>query len=158
MDWIGDKLAMLIEQGKRALNAEVVVMSEAKEDEVDDGFGAWEEEDVGSETRPFAPSSSVGRASSLRRPKRPRNIVPTPYGTNHGSPIPSSSSYSGFMPGSAPPSVLVTPGRKSSHARHMSHESSLPSFAREDESSWESPEVRASMERARARLLASRGG
>jgi len=157
MDWIGDKLAMLIEQGKRALNSEVVVMSEAKEDEVDDGFGAWEEEDAEGETRSLAPASSL-RASSLRRPKRPRNVVPIPYASSHGSPILSSSSYSGFMPGSAPPSVLVTPGRKSGHARHMSHESSLPSFSREDESSWESPEVRASMERARARLLASRGG
>ncbi|KXN81705.1 hypothetical protein AN958_03916 [Leucoagaricus sp. SymC.cos] len=54
MDWIGDKLAQLIEEGKRALSREVVVMSDAKEDEVDDGSGAWEEED-------HLTSSSVGR-------------------------------------------------------------------------------------------------
>jgi hypothetical protein len=45
MDQIGDKLSMLIEQGKCALGTKVVVMSEAKEDEVDDGSPGWEEEE-----------------------------------------------------------------------------------------------------------------
>ena len=36
---------MLIQQGSRALGTEVVIMSEAKEDEVDDGSPGWEEED-----------------------------------------------------------------------------------------------------------------
>ncbi|KAF8643186.1 hypothetical protein AX16_009177 [Volvariella volvacea WC 439] len=45
MDWIGDKLSVLIEEGKRALGREVVVMSECKEDEVDDGLGGWVDED-----------------------------------------------------------------------------------------------------------------
>ncbi|KAJ2917109.1 hypothetical protein MD484_g3298, partial [Candolleomyces efflorescens] len=45
MDWIGGKLAQLIEDGKRALGTEVVVMSDAKEDEVDDGSGAWVSDD-----------------------------------------------------------------------------------------------------------------
>ena len=44
MDWIGDKLALLIEQGKKALSREIVVMSDAAEDEVDDASGAWEEQ------------------------------------------------------------------------------------------------------------------
>jgi len=44
MNRIQDRLAQLIEEGKRALSREVVVMSDAKEDEVDDGSSAWEEE------------------------------------------------------------------------------------------------------------------
>ena len=32
MDWMGSQLAKLIEEGKRALSKEVVVMSERKED------------------------------------------------------------------------------------------------------------------------------
>ncbi|KIL65655.1 hypothetical protein M378DRAFT_76623 [Amanita muscaria Koide BX008] len=45
MDWFGDKLSALIAEGKRALGREIVVMSDAKEDEVDDGSGAWEDSD-----------------------------------------------------------------------------------------------------------------
>ncbi|KAF8119496.1 hypothetical protein EV363DRAFT_1305375 [Boletus edulis] len=37
MDWIGDRLARLIQEGQKALGWEIVVMSDAKEDEVDDG-------------------------------------------------------------------------------------------------------------------------
>jgi len=60
MDWIGDRLSELIEEGKRALSTEVVVMSEAKEDEVDDGSGDWEEE------QPVAGPSVSRRGSNLR--------------------------------------------------------------------------------------------
>ncbi|KAI0332763.1 hypothetical protein GY45DRAFT_1395881 [Cubamyces sp. BRFM 1775] len=45
MSWIGDRLAQLIAEGQKALGKEVVIMSEDKEDEVDDGSGAWVEED-----------------------------------------------------------------------------------------------------------------
>ncbi|KAI0369749.1 hypothetical protein BV20DRAFT_333739 [Pilatotrama ljubarskyi] len=45
MSWIGDRLAQLIAEGQKALGKEIVVMSEDKEDEVDDGSGAWVEED-----------------------------------------------------------------------------------------------------------------
>lgn len=45
MSWIGDKLAHLIAEGQKALGKEIVIMSEDKEDEVDDGSGAWVEED-----------------------------------------------------------------------------------------------------------------
>ncbi|KAI0642420.1 hypothetical protein C8Q79DRAFT_917986 [Trametes meyenii] len=53
MSWIGDRLAHLIAEGQKALGKEVVIMSEDKADEVDDGSGAWIEE----EDEP-APSSS----------------------------------------------------------------------------------------------------
>lgn len=49
MDWIGGKLSALIEEGKRALGREIVVMSDSKEDEVDDGSGNWIEEDEAQE-------------------------------------------------------------------------------------------------------------
>ncbi|KAI0676018.1 hypothetical protein C8Q78DRAFT_1007677 [Trametes maxima] len=45
MSWIGDRLAQLIAEGQKALGKEVVIMSEDKADEVDDGSGAWVEED-----------------------------------------------------------------------------------------------------------------
>ena len=45
MDWMGDRLAQLIAEGQKALGKEVVVMSEDQADEVDDGSGAWVEEE-----------------------------------------------------------------------------------------------------------------
>ncbi|KIM44770.1 hypothetical protein M413DRAFT_442730 [Hebeloma cylindrosporum] len=190
-DWLGDKLSMLIEQGKKALNAEIVVMSDAKEDEVDDGSGAWEE-DVG--------SGSTSKASSIRstnkkRAARPKSIVPPPSGVGLGlygvnasgsgslsaSPrragygngyTPSTSpaaltstSYAsasaGFAPSSSTSSLFFDTPRKT-HMRGISHETALPpssSFsAQDDPAGWESPELRESMERARARLLARRAG
>ncbi|PPR08303.1 hypothetical protein CVT24_000762 [Panaeolus cyanescens] len=189
MDWIGDKLAMLIEQGKRALNTEVVVMSDAKEDEVDDGTGDWVEEDedeLSTRGRYGSPASSI---RSGKRGRRPRSIVPPPP--------PSSSSTShlyGSALGSAPLDYTTSPYQSrqygsvgSSHSRGMSHESALvglgvstpsrssrslygnSSFAnsssvslatahREDTTAWESPEMRESMERARARFGMRREG
>jgi len=117
MDWIGDKLSMLIEQGKRALNSEIVIMSDAKEDEVDDGTGQWEEEEEG--------TSSSRTAASVKRKMRLQSVA-----------APSPPSY---LPSSS--SSRLTPSA---------------SFV-EDESVWESPEMRASMVRARARLLGGRG-
>ena len=55
MSWIGDRLAHLIAEGQKALGKEVVIMSEDQRDEVDDGSGAWVEEDErapGSSRRP----------------------------------------------------------------------------------------------------------
>lgn len=156
MDWIGDKLSMLIEEGKRALNREVVIMSDAKEDEVDDGSGAWEEE--GGPTK-LSPS----RTSSLRRAKRPRSLAPS-TSTHHfqQSPSPSPS-----MPGFGLVSSVSAPQQTSTpirgHTRGASVESGLnPYFTpntsvHEDERAWESPELRESMERARARFLRNRG-
>ncbi|KAH9849842.1 hypothetical protein C2E23DRAFT_837511 [Lenzites betulinus] len=70
MSWIGDRLAHLIAEGQKALGKEVVIMSEDKEDEVDDGSGAWVEDDEpvqGSSRSPglplYSPSSSRFSAS-----------------------------------------------------------------------------------------------
>lgn len=152
MDWIGDKLSMLIEEGKKALNREVVVMSDAKEDEVDDGSGAWEEE--------HTPSASVSRSSSLKRSKRPRSIAPTPYHTHTLlTPSPSPRKAGFDLPMSISSPQMITPKR--THSRGISLESGVsytPSTSfREDERAWESPELRESMEKARARLLRNRG-
>ena len=174
MDWIGDKLSMLIEQGKRALNAEVVVMSDAKEDEVDDGSGGWEEED---NDRPQTRS----RSGSLKHYKRPRSILPPSFTTpiTHASSLSprrpiydstSTTSTPSFSPSSAPGSANYTTPRKT-HSRGISHETAIglgfgsgsrngglnasPSFM-EDSSSWDSPEIREGMEKARARYLERR--
>ena len=168
MDWIGDKLSMLIEQGKRALGTEIVVMSDAKEDEVDDGSGGWEEED---NDQPRTRS----RSGSVKHSKRPRSILPPSFTTPipHASSFspdsaPSNSNLSSFTPSSAPVNY-VTPRKM--HSRGISHESGVglgldsasrngalitsPSFM-EDSSSWESPEIRESMERARSRYFERR--
>ena len=162
MDWIGDKLSMLIEQGKRALGTEIVVMSDAKEDEVDDGSGGWEEEDNDQpRTRP--------RSGSMKHSKRPRSILPPSF----TAPIPHASSsspnsaptnynFSSFAPSSAPGSANYVTPRKT-HSRGISYESGVgalitsPSFM-EDSSSWESPEIRESMEKARSRYFERRIG
>ena len=151
MDWMGDRLAQLIEDGKKALGKEVVVTSEVQEDEEDDGSGNWEEE--------VDPDISVSRASrsgSVRRRGRHR----TP-GTA------SSTSY--LLP---PPTA--SPRRQQFSTTHLSQSCSslpVPGFAlhdypadttrlsssfREDESHWQSSELRESMERARAAYLRGR--
>lgn len=68
MDRIGAQLAALIEQGRRALNSEVVVMSEVKEDEVDDGTGHWvEEPEAGPSSLPVSSSFPVPPSKSIRK-------------------------------------------------------------------------------------------
>ncbi|KAF9024756.1 hypothetical protein BDZ89DRAFT_1114533 [Hymenopellis radicata] len=137
MDWLGDKLAALIEEGKKALGREVVVMSEAPEDEVDDGTDAWEEEDD-------------GRPSSPRRAKQPRGYgLPPSYSSPSTSASPRSSR---FDLSSAP--IPIAP-----RSREKSADSGIgmtPRFG-EDERAWESPMLRESMEQARARALKNRG-
>ena len=203
MDWLGDKLSMLIEQGKRALNTEIVVMSDAKEDEVDDGSGAWEEDASDhhhqGRSRAEIGSGSTSRAGSIRstsnrRAARPKNIVPPPTGVGlglHGVNASGSGSLSasprragygnGYNPSTSPPASTLTsyasasagfaPSSSTSslildtprkmHVRGISHETALPpSFfsSQDDPARWESPELRESMERARARLMARRAG
>ncbi|KAJ8095055.1 hypothetical protein PM082_010273 [Marasmius tenuissimus] len=85
MDWIGDKLSMLIEEGKRALGREIVVASENPQDEVDDGRGGWVEE--GDDE--YNGAGGRGRSSSPRRVKRKGSL--RRIGIRHS---PSSSSYS----------------------------------------------------------------
>ncbi|CDO76294.1 hypothetical protein BN946_scf184917.g10 [Trametes cinnabarina] len=76
MSWIGDRLAQLIAEGQKALGREVVIMSEDKEDEVDDGSGAWVEEDddhgpsssrLSSHPPPYSPTSSRFSASPSKK-------------------------------------------------------------------------------------------
>jgi len=176
MDWIGDKLTQLIHEGQKALGREVVVASEAQEDEIDDGTDAWEE--VQPDPYHTGPSSnrSSSRSGSMHRQHRPRNIHSPP------STIPSSHSGSG----SASLSVSPRPNRgfdvwsphSPSHSqfqnvgsmaipgadpfpRGLSVESdnfprSASTSFREDESAWQSPELRESMSKARERYLANR--
>ena len=168
MDWIGDRLTRLIQEGQKALGREIVVMSDAKEDEVDDGSDAWVEE-PDDRLVPSVGGPSVSRHGSIRslnRTHRPRDL-PIP---------PSYSSYPISPPNSASPrkrqfepdSVHHSPGRSTcggftlpssprSIMRGMSVESDVlapvVSSFKEDESAWQSPELRESMERARARYL-----
>lgn len=121
MSWMGDRLAQLIAEGQKALGKEVVIMSETQEDEVDDGSGAWVEEN--GEEEPM----------SGRR-------------TNPGLGL-------GLPPSYSP----RTPSRR---GRGMSVESDARSIAssyHEDESAWQSPEIRETMSRARTLYKQKRG-
>ncbi|KAI0796191.1 hypothetical protein C8Q75DRAFT_745620 [Abortiporus biennis] len=150
MDWMGDRLAQLIEEGKRALGKEVVVMSDAQEDEVDDGSPAWVEEDE--------PSSSALHAStsysSLRRSKsRPRNIpIPSYSPPSYATPQTTPAKDKFDLSYSRLSSAAVTPGSVG-RSRGLSVDSDSRSFVgsvhREDESQWQTPELRESMEKAR---------
>jgi len=72
MDWMGDKIRHLIEEGQKALGKEVVVMSDnpdANEDgAVDDGLEGWEEvEDDRMRPGPSSPTSSTFRSKGARQ-------------------------------------------------------------------------------------------
>jgi uncharacterized protein YceK len=138
MDWIGDKLSQLIEEGKKALNREIVVMSDVQEDEVDDGCGAWEEDE--DQHQGGKASVSVKRSSSMKRGRRP---VPS-------FDLPTSASLPTFT--SFPTSSSSSPQVNGTHSRGLSWSDSIPSHC-EDEQTWESPELRELMEKARAKLV-----
>lgn len=148
MDWIGDRIAKLIEEGKKALGKEIVVMSDAKEDEVDDGSGAWEEDDE--------PDDRSIRSSPRKRTKAPRNIgLPPSYSSQHlGLPSPSSPGFSissRVRPNAVPSQTLPF------HTRTSSFENSSPTLPsssyKESEGDWQSLEIKASMEKARQLYL-----
>ncbi|KAL1696733.1 hypothetical protein GGG16DRAFT_120945 [Schizophyllum commune] len=129
MDWIGEKLSALIAEGQKALGREVVVMSEAQEDEVDDGSGQWEDEE------PTAPRASSSRRGSIRGRLPPPSYAassyqsrPTSRSSSRGHGLPSTPSMSGME------------------------------FGVREETTFESPELRASMEAARARYMRNRAG
>ena len=132
---MGGRLAQLIEDGKKALGKEIVVMSEVQEDEEDDGNGNWEED-----PDPDASNAGPSRSGSVRRRGRLR--------------APGSASY-------LSPSPTVSPRRQQFSTAHLSPISALfphsadASFC-EDESDWQSSELRKGMERARATYLRSR--
>ncbi|PBK65952.1 hypothetical protein ARMSODRAFT_960866 [Armillaria solidipes] len=144
MDWIGDKLSMLIEEGKKALGREVVVMSEDPADEVDDGNDDWEEDD--------APRTS--RRSASPRKRRPHDIFAPP--SYSSAPTSASPRTSRFDLGSQP---IPISGSKSQSRDGAAGFMSTPSSFKfgDDSQASESPLLRESMEQARARVLRNRG-
>ncbi|KAF9643827.1 hypothetical protein BDM02DRAFT_3122875, partial [Thelephora ganbajun] len=155
MDWIGDRISQLVEEGKKALGKEVVVMSDSKEDEVDDGSGLWEdsdEGDLGSST-----SSRYGRRS-LSSPRRKRARQSLPHQAILGGLGESSSSR---PPDYASPTRSTFPESQSlirSSVESFPTSVSATGWVRETEGDWQSEEVKASMERARAVYMAKRRG
>jgi len=159
MDWIGDRISQLVEEGKKALGKEVVVMSDSKEDEVDDGSGLWEDSDeggLGSST-----SSRYGRRS-LSSPRRKRARPSIPFHTVLGGP--SEVSPSG-PPAYGSAMVSTFPGPSSSvtslvdpFSASASTSATTTEWTRESEGDWQSEELKASMERARAMYMAKRRG
>ena len=155
MDWIGDRISQLVEEGKKALGKEVVVMSDSKEDEVDDGSGLWEDSDeggLGSST------SSRHGCRSLSSPRRKRARPSIPFhtvlgGSNEASPS-GPPAYGSAVTSTFPePSTSVT-----SLADPFSATTTTMGWTRESEGDWQSEELKASMERARAMYLAKRRG
>ncbi|CAK5269386.1 unnamed protein product [Mycena citricolor] len=156
MDWLGGQLAALIQEGQKALGREIVVQSEAQEDEIDDGTGVWEEEEGGFHSE-FG--GLPNRTSSPRRKRQPRNLtlVPSSHSSRPNSASPRTQRFD-FVSASLPSSAgsrgwPQTPD----FGRSMSAESDLSRSlsTRETESSWDSPELRETMARARARALAN---
>ncbi|KAF8330495.1 hypothetical protein F5887DRAFT_1081567 [Amanita rubescens] len=155
MDWIGDKLSVLIAEGKRALGCEIVVISDSKEDEVDDGSGAWEDSDPASSslrTRTSRRRSHTTSASASTSQRRRRG---------HQQPDPGSIYQSFSASTSSLPQAPSTPRR--THRTGLSLDSSPASSGRlwtssEDINTFDSPELRESMEKARQRALAARSG
>ncbi|KAJ2925764.1 hypothetical protein H1R20_g11334, partial [Candolleomyces eurysporus] len=131
MDWIGGKLAQLIEEGKRALGTEVVVMSDAKEDEVDDGSGAWVSDDEDTQRRGL---KRRGSSASTRYHHHSRSTAASSTSVHQYPQISVSTS--------TPPRQNYGMGMPASPAR--SHHIV--------EDTCDSPEVREMMERARAKL------
>lgn len=170
MDWIGDKLTQLIHEGQKALGREVVVASEAQEDEIDDGTDAWEE--VQPEPYHDGPSSSnrsSSRSGSMHRPRHIHSPTSTISRSESASLSVSPRANRGFDAWS-PPSTshsqfqnvgsMAIPGADS-YPQGLSVESdnflrSASTSFREDETAWQSPELRESMSKARERYLANR--
>lgn len=149
MDWFGDKLSRLIEEGKRALGQEVVVMSEVQEDEVDDGSGNWVEENDGPSTStskytPITPNYSTATSSSSRFSSPSIPIARHGKGRSEGN----------YYGSSLPSTPLQGRSRGLSTASECTPASSS---VRESEAEWQSPHIRDSMERARAAYRQKRG-
>jgi len=159
MDWIGDRISQLVEEGKKALGKEVVVMSDSKEDEVDDGSGLWEDSDDGrlgsSTSSRYGPRSLSSPRRKRARPSIPFYAVlggsneaspsgPPAYGSSMISTFPGPSSSVTSLADSFPASATATP--------------TTTGWTRETEGDWQSEELKASMERARAMYMAKRSG
>ncbi|KAI0741979.1 hypothetical protein C8Q80DRAFT_1221792 [Daedaleopsis nitida] len=127
MSWIGDRLAQLIAEGQKALGKEVVVMSEDQADEVDDGSGAWVEDESAPDERTAGSSRRTGFGLPPYSPHTPQRS---------GSP---------------------TKSRFARGASVDSDSRSIAGSFREEEGAWDSPEMRVSMERARMLHRQKRG-
>lgn len=155
MDWIGDRISQLIEEGKKALGKEVVVMSDSKEDEVDDGSGLWEDSDGGD-----LGFSTYGRRS-LSSPRRKRTRPNFPHQAISGG---LGESPSLIPPAYTSPTKPTLPGSPnlalSTAEQHPASGSTTfaTGWTRETDGDWESEELKASMERARAIYMAKRNG
>ncbi|KAF8579903.1 hypothetical protein K439DRAFT_1663007 [Ramaria rubella] len=93
MDWMGDKIRHLIEEGQKALGKEIVIMDDAPSNEggvVDDGMDGWEEEDS-QKAHPTSPTPSNSRRSKRahRSPNISIAVLPVSSAvspTSHGMP------------------------------------------------------------------------
>lgn len=151
MDWIGGRLSQLIEEGQKALNREIVVMSDAKEDEVDDGEGDWEEE-------PEPSKPVISRRGSMRSLRSAVSPKKRRFDANEAYlPLPSSSRPSSSWQPTTPtsPRHAHARGLSAEAERGSNHTPIIASF-REDESSWGSAELRESMARARTQYMQNR--
>lgn len=135
---MGGRLAQLIEDGKKALGKEIVVMSEAQEDEEDDGNGNWEEAD------PDASSRGPSRSGSVRR------------GGRHHVPGTASPRRQQFSTAHLSHSCSAIPIPARAVQDHSADSTRLCSSFREDETDWQSPELRMNMERARSSFFQNR--
>ncbi|KAJ3770758.1 hypothetical protein FB446DRAFT_742941 [Lentinula raphanica] len=150
IDSLGSKLSFLIEQGKRALGREIVVMSEVEEDEVDDGSGAWVEDEGDDGGGEFG-KKGQGRA---HRGRLSRSGSTSRRRAAGGAPFAGSSTGTGSvgrragadMSISLPPYGLGMETRSRGPSVPSSPPASVPTF----ETSWESEELKETMERARA--------
>lgn len=139
MDWIGDRLAKLIEEGKKALGREVVVATDADPEvdfDLEDDPEAWVE-DRGPDMF-FGSTWSTSRAGSSKR-SRPQDLSLTPA---HSTPAWSISTPGSGSGHTSPPGGLSVP-----HTPVM----------REDPSLWSSPQLKETMEAARARYYGGNG-
>ena len=143
MDWMGDRLALLIEEGKRALGAEVVVSSEIPEDEVDDGSGNWEEDDPVEASASFSSSRPIFTSDPSKRSRHqgaysvPSTSAPRFHSHSrfHSDDLSASSNFAGTAFSSQ-----AGPSSFTSNTYHA-----------------ESPAIHESMERARAAYMQKRG-
>lgn len=145
MEWsaLGDKISQLIEEGKRALGREIVVMSERPEDEVDDGMGEWVDD---------GPSASSSSSMARRVRKRRAHSIASGPPSYPGSPDPLLPTRASRFERTGPRASLPAMGGAS--ARNASVDSSYSvRSTREDTGEWESPHLREFMERARASRL-----
>jgi hypothetical protein len=146
---MGGRLAQLIEDGKKALGKEIVVMSEVQEDEEDDGNGNWEEE-----ADPDASIAGPSRSSSVRR--RGRQVPGAASSASYLSSPSASPRRHQFSTAHLSNSCSAIPIPARAHHDHTGGATRLCTSFREDESDWQSSELRKTMERARATYLQSR--